>query len=141
MDLKKYLPTEEMMAEFDEYSKLASDEEKAAFHARRAEKYIQKTPEEQILIKEKTLEGLRNIHDRLDEITDIVRLGEVAKIISLSYVAEKYFGKTRHWLYQRLNGNLVNGKPARFTPAERRKLSEALADISRLANETSLKIA
>ena len=141
MDLKKYLPTDEMIAEFEEYSKLTTEEEKAEFHARRSEKYLKRTPEEQEFVKGKTLEGLRNISCRLDELTEIVRLGEVAKIISISYIAEKYFGKTRHWLYQRLNGNTVNGKPARFTTAERQKLSEALSDISRLVNETSLKIA
>ena len=141
MDIKKYLPTDEMIAEFEEYSKLTTEEGKAEFHVRRSEKYLKRTPEEQEFVKEKTLEGLRNISYRLDELTEIVRLGEVAKIISLSYVADKYFGKTRQWLYQRLNGNTVNGKPARFTAVERQKLSEALSDIGRLVNETSLKIA
>ena len=141
MDFNKYLPTEEMMAEFEEYSKLNTEKDKADFHIRRSEKYLQKTAEEQELVKSKTLEGLRNVSDRLDELTEIIKLGEVAKVISLSYVSQKYFGKTRQWLYQRLNGNTVNGKSARFTPAERQKLSEALSDISRLVNETSLKIA
>ena len=59
MDLKKYLPTEEMMKEFEEYSKLTDEKEKAEFHAHRSEKYLQKTPEEQELVKLKTLEGLR----------------------------------------------------------------------------------
>ncbi len=140
MDLKKYLPTEEMFAEFEEFSKLTTDAEIEAFHDKRLERYKQKTPEELDFAEEKMFEGLRNMKDRLDELTDIVRLGEVSKVISLSYVAEKYFGKTRQWLYQRLNGNLVNGKPARFTQAERQKLSEALADISCLIKETSLKI-
>ncbi|MDR1153314.1 MAG: DUF5053 domain-containing protein [Bacteroidales bacterium] len=141
MDLKKYLPTEEMMADFEEFSKLTTAEEMEVFHAARLERYKQKTPQELDLAEEKMFEGLRNMKDCLDELTDIVRLGEVSRVISLSYVAEKYFGKTRQWLYQRLNGNMVNGKPARFTPDERQKLSEALADISRLIRETSLKIA
>lgn len=36
----------------------------------------------------------------------------------MSYIAEHYFGKSRQWLYQRINGNIVNGKPADFTPDE-----------------------
>ena len=34
-------------------------------------------------------------------------------------------------LYQRLNGNLVNGKPARFTPDELQTFNNALQDISK----------
>ena len=42
---------------------------------------------------------------------------------------KNYFGKTKTWLYQRLNGNKVNGKEARFTESEARQLQEALHDI------------
>ena len=140
MDLRKYLPTDEMIAEFEEYSKLTSEEEKTEFLERRNERIMRLTPEEQDSIKEKTLEGLCSISNRLENITEEVKLGKISKIISLSYVAKNYFGKSRQWLYQRLNGNSVNGKPARFTSAERQKLSEALSDIGRLVNETSLKI-
>ena len=83
MDLKKYLPTDEMIAEFEEYSKLTTAEEKAEFHARRSEKYMQRTPEEQEFLKEKTIEGLRNISERLEEMTEIVKLDKLSKIISL----------------------------------------------------------
>jgi len=40
------------------------------------------------------------------------------KSINLAELARR-MGKSRQWLYQRLNRNLVNGKPARFTPEER----------------------
>ena len=51
-------------------------------------------------------------------------------IISLSYLAKRYFNKSRSWLYQRMNGNIVNGKPARFTSDELATLNRALKDIS-----------
>lgn len=38
------------------------------------------------------------------------KLGELPEAISFSYIAKKYFGKSRNWLYQRINGNIVNGK-------------------------------
>jgi len=130
-----------MEEQFEEYCKLTTDAEKEDFFAKCHEKYLQKTPEEQAFDEAKTLESMAAISARISELTQIVRLGEVAKVISISYVARKYFGKTRTWLYQRLNGNMVNGKPARFTPDERQKLSDALDDISRMIKETALKIA
>ena len=66
-------------------------------------------------------ERLQNIDRKLDVIEESaikLQLQEVAEIVSLSYLAKKYFNKSRSWLYQRLNGNLVNGKPARFTKEE-----------------------
>ena len=39
----------------------------------------------------------------------------MAKALSLSYIAQKYFGKSRAWLMQKVNGNTVNGKTAAFT--------------------------
>jgi len=48
----------------------------------------------------------------------------------LSFIAKHYFGKTKEWLYQRINGNVVNGKPCRFTAEELDRFNHALKDIS-----------
>lgn len=53
-------------------------------------------------------ERLQNIDKKLDVIEESaikLQLQEVAEIVSLSYLAKKYFNKSRSWLYQRLNGN------------------------------------
>lgn len=52
-------------------------------------------------------------------------------ILPLSHIAEHYFKKSRQWLYQRINGNIVNGKPAQFTDEEIETLNFALQDISK----------
>ena len=70
-----------------------------------------------------------------------LELGDVANAISLSYIAKAYFGKSKNWLYQRLNGNKVNGKPAQFTEEDRTSFAEALLDLSKRINETALKFA
>lgn len=63
------------------------------------------------------------------------QLAPILKMVSMAYVAKTYFGKSKEWLYQRINGNLVNGKPARFTKEELRILDAALKDIgSRLSS-------
>lgn len=65
------------------------------------------------------------------EITIKLQLKEVSKIVSMSYIANKYFGQKKEWLYQRINGNIVNGKPASFTEEQKKKLNAALKDISK----------
>lgn len=56
-------------------------------------------------------------------------LSEVKDFVRLAPLAERYFGKGGAWLSQRINGNLVNGKPASFTSSELQNLSAALADV------------
>lgn len=58
-------------------------------------------------------------------------LGNFLNILPLSHIAEHYFKKSRQWLYQRINGNIVNGKPAQFTDEEIETLNFALQDISK----------
>ncbi len=64
---------------------------------------------------------------------DIVKyqMGNVSNYLSMSYIAKQYFGKTRAWLYQRINGHSVNGKPCRFTEEEKATFNRALQDISK----------
>ena len=84
---------------------------------------------------------LQSIDDKLDAIEESaikLQLQEVAEIVSLSYLAKKYFNKSRSWLYQRLNGNTVNGKPARFTQEELRTFNNALQDISKKIGSLSI---
>ena len=59
------------------------------------------------------------------------KLGNVPEAISFSYIAKKYFGKSRGWLMQKINGNTVNGKQAAFTEEERKQFRAALQDISK----------
>lgn len=66
---------------------------------------------------------------KADELILREQLKDVIPIVSLAYIAKTYFNKTRQWLYQRINGSLVNGKPARFTPEEIETLNNALKDI------------
>lgn len=76
--------------------------------------------------------------DRLEENAIKLQMQEVADIISLSYLAKRYFNKSRSWLYQRMNGNIVNGKPARFTEDELETLNSALKDISQKLGSLSI---
>jgi hypothetical protein len=68
--------------------------------------------------------------DFIKETTAKMQLLDVVNIVSLSYIAKNYFNKTRGWLYQKLNGNLKNGKPAYFSSEELNTFNFALKDIS-----------
>lgn len=59
------------------------------------------------------------------------KMGTILPSISLAYIAKTYFGKTRQWLYQRVNGISVNGKPAKFTSEELDTLNFALQDMGK----------
>ena len=58
------------------------------------------------------------------------QLGEISEILSLSYIARNYFNKSRQWLNQRINGGIVNGKPAKFTDEQLAIFNLALRDIN-----------
>lgn len=65
------------------------------------------------------------------------KLKDVLPIMSVSYLAQTYFEKSPQWFYQRLNGNVVNGKMAQFTATELKILHSALLDISSKINASA----
>ena len=64
----------------------------------------------------------------------------VLKIVPVSYIAKNFFGKSRSWLHNKLNGNLSNGKPASLSLNEMRVFQNALEQLSREMNEAALTI-
>jgi hypothetical protein len=64
---------------------------------------------------------------------------DIMKVLKASYIAERFFGKSRSWITHKLNHDLKNGKPDEFTNAEKKRLSEALytiaLEIQKLADE------
>lgn len=84
-------------------------------------------------------EDFQRMHREIKEIEQVLtirkQLESVLPFISVSALAKSYFGKSSSWFYQRLNGNVVHGKPAAFTEDELKILNHALQDISvKLAN-------
>lgn len=66
---------------------------------------------------------------------EIIRLREltgaqVFDAINCAYIAERFFNRSRAWFIQRLNNNIVNGKPVSFTPDELLKLRTAMKVIA-----------
>ena len=87
------------------------------------------------------IEDSINKTDTFIEDTKIkIQLMEITEIVSLSYIAKKYFNKTRAWLYQKVNGNKVNGKSASFTQEEINTLNSAFQDISKKLASTVISV-
>ena len=72
---------------------------------------------------------LDNVEKSLASYTMHERMGALTEVVNLAYIARHYFGKTRQWLYQRLKGQIVNGKPATFTASEEATFMKALQEI------------
>lgn len=75
-----------------------------------------------------------------DELNIAAKLEPIIQYISISYIATRFFGKSRAWLHNKLNGNLSNGKPSSFTPEELEKLKNALDVIANEIKEAAFKI-
>ena len=128
IDWNDCLPTKEMQADFERFKELKTTEEKEAF---------KKASEAGL---KATVNACNDYIERAEEAILRDKLGELPEAISFSYIAKKYFGKSRNWLYQRINGNIVNGKKARFTDNELKTFLNALNDVSEMIHQTSLKI-
>ena len=84
------------------------------------------------------LVGMDNALAETDELIARHKISGIAEAVSLSYIAKTYFGKSRGWLMQKVNGNIVNGKKAGFTPAESQQMREALQDLSEKLSKAAL---
>ena len=136
-----------MKADFEKFKTLNTEEGREAFKKEIREKYDRMTDEDKVRFKESseralkaTLEECEDYIKRADEAILRDKLGELPDAISFSYIARKYFGKSRNWLYQRINGYVVNGKKAHFTDNELRTFRHALDDIGVMLNQASLKL-
>ncbi|MBD5336576.1 MAG: DUF5053 domain-containing protein [Bacteroides sp.] len=67
-------------------------------------------------------------------------LKDIILYIKWGNISKDYFGFSRSWIYQRLNGYDGNGNECEFTESQKEILRGALRDIARKLNETADKI-
>lgn len=85
-----------------------------------------------------SLSQIKETNERAQEELMRNKLKTVLPAISLAYIAKTYFKKSRSWLNQRINGNTVNGMPAKFSKEELQTLNFALKDLSVKLSEISV---
>lgn len=64
-------------------------------------------------------------------------LQDVLPLLKWGNISKDYFGYSRGWIYQRLNGYDGNGSPCEFTDAQKEILRGALRDIANKLNSTA----
>lgn len=135
-DLWEFISNPMIREELKEYMEAETPEEKKLVAQKQRERTASLSTEEkenyQQLWTESMNEALDGSRQELEEFKARrlkEKLGKTPKAVSLSYIAKTYFGKSKEWLYQRINGNTVNGKSAHFTNEETKKLENALHDL------------
>jgi hypothetical protein len=133
-----------MREEFSSYLSAKTPEEKNRIVKEYTERFAQLSAEDQAKETAAIMENLRDVvagvRENLDELDGVIlkkKLGEVPQAISLSYIAAQC-GKSKAWLSQRLNGNTVNKKEARFTANEVKMFQDALHELGRKLLNVSL---
>lgn len=90
-------------------------------------------PEEKEAIRKHLDKTLDTIANNVESISNrlIIReqMDEVIDLIPISYIAKNYFGKSRAWLYQRINGYKVRGHVYTLNEKELEIFNRALKDI------------
>ncbi len=84
------------------------------------------------------VKGVKASVERIDILTIKAQFAEISEVVNLSYIAKKYFNKSRAWLSQRINEHQVNGKPASFTEEEIKTLNFAFQDIGKKIGSFSI---
>ncbi|MDR0939925.1 MAG: DUF5053 domain-containing protein [Mediterranea sp.] len=104
--------------------------------------------EEKSLVNEAVTEDFARIHEKVADASELKREIEIRKImadtlpfISVSQFSRTYFGKSASWLHQRINGNEVHGKVARFTKGELDTLAGALRDVASRLTKAAVDVA
>lgn len=67
-------------------------------------------------------------------------LSDILLDISWARLSMKYFGKSRSWLHQKLDGKNSNGGVGGFSEAEKEELRLALKDLSARINAAADRI-
>ena len=90
-------------------------------------------PEEKETIRkhlDKTLNTIaNNVESINNRLTIREQMNEIIDLIPVSYIAKNYFGKSRAWLYQRINGDKVRGHVYTLNEKELEIFNRALKDI------------
>lgn len=60
------------------------------------------------------------------------------ELLPISYIAKHYFGKSRAWLYQRINGNKIRGKVYTLNDEQKGIFNSAVQDIAKKIGSVQL---
>ena len=115
---------------------LTTDEKEAYLDARLKE--LESLPDSRKKeLQEAARTGMKRTLELASHISVMNELQRIGNIVSFASIAKDYFGKSKFWIHQRINGYLVNGKPACFTNEQIVRMAEALEDIAKQMQEAA----
>jgi len=128
-----------------EFFSLNTEEQKKKFDTKFRKNISSKAEEDKKVFADAFIQSAKKASEKANDLCDAIdirlKLGKVLDMVSMSYIAQNYFNKSKSWFSQRMNGHIVNGSPTYFTKEELLTLSAALNDISKQINETARSIA
>lgn len=128
----------------NEFVSLKTEDEKSVFDLKMRQLVDSMSSEERKAFRKAFLASARQTFSEAKNVREEVELKLLLRgvddYLSLSKIAQDYFGKSRGWLYQRINGATVNSKPAQFTREEQQQLANALMDISKKIQDTAERL-
>lgn len=93
------------------------------------------SPEDKEKIADFIMNSYTDLGTELQDVDKAITIQEqlepIKEIVSLSYIAKNYFGKSAAWLQQRIYGYKVRGKIYRLSHKDIDILNNALQDISK----------
>jgi len=136
---------ERLKKEFDGFMFSGRNMSEKEFDRKSDEFLASKTEDEKAILSDYFMEYVANKWQQYKEVTTEIsmleQLGGIEDYINMAKLSKEHFGKTKSWIYQRLHGYSIHGKPAKFTNAEKKKLSDALMHLSEDIKTVALKIA
>ena len=120
---KKIEELKELVRKTDDKSKNRIDEIALWFKEHQSD-------ENQALLDQFMADGLEEIEV---EIADIRRQieDEDYRLLPISYIAKKYFGKSQSWLSQRINGTKVRGHVYTLNEEQKQIFNSAMEDLAK----------
>ena len=82
-------------------------------------------------ISEESTAAMNEIRQRYADGTYLeLKEQDIMKVLKASYIAKRFFGKSRSWISHKLNHDMIGGKPDDFNADERKTLVFALRTIA-----------
>jgi hypothetical protein len=81
-------------------------------------------------LNERTEQAIVNAKKIVSHVKLALKINPVTDYVSISYISRRFFGKSRSWLHNRLQGYKNNGKPDTLSAEDINTLQNALLTIS-----------
>ena len=69
--------------------------------------------------------------------TTVPELEDVLDFLNIGEISRHYFHRSPSWLYHKIKGDIVNGRPSEFKPDELDRLADALRNLADSLNHTA----